>query len=104
MNKGSIQLVLRGYGDPDTVRTKGATSRDVLALLRGTPVEVGPNAAAVKRPARHAARVVPAVVVAVVPPKPAPPESVIVNVYRGDKTTRQTFEKAAAVATTKQPW
>jgi len=103
MNKGSIQLVLRGYGDPDTVRTRGATSRDVLALLRGTPAEVGPNAAAVKRPARHVVRVIPTAVMAVVPPKPAPPDSVTINVYRGDKATRQTFEKAAAATTTKTP-
>ena len=28
--QGSIQLVLRGYGDPDSVTTKGATADDVV--------------------------------------------------------------------------
>lgn len=37
MNQGSIQLVLRGYGDPDSVRTTGANSADVLAQLRAAP-------------------------------------------------------------------
>src|SRR4029079_2633634 len=31
---GSIQLVLRGYGDPDTVNTKGVSTTDVAAALR----------------------------------------------------------------------
>lgn len=104
MNKGSIQLVLRGYGDPDTVRTKGATSRDVLALLRGAPMEVGPKSPPVKRAVpRHVAPVIPVAMAVAPPPKPAPPDSVTINVYRGDKSTRQTFEKAATVATTKTP-
>src|SRR5690606_28208414 len=30
MNQGTVQLVLRGYGDPDTTDTKGARSADVL--------------------------------------------------------------------------
>jgi len=34
MNQGSIQLVLRGYGDPANVTTSGASSTDVLAQLR----------------------------------------------------------------------
>ena len=33
VNQGSIQLVLRGYGDPDSVRTSGANSADVLSQL-----------------------------------------------------------------------
>ncbi len=102
MNKGSIQLVLRGYGDPDTVRTRGATSQDVLAQLRGAPLEVARAAIPSRQPVRHTVRAAPASV-AVAPPRPALPDSVTVSVYRGDKSTRQTFEKAAAVATTKSP-
>jgi pilus assembly protein CpaB len=34
MNQGTIQLVLRGYGDPSNVTTSGATSTEVLAELR----------------------------------------------------------------------
>jgi len=103
MNRGSIQLVLRGYGDPDTIRTRGATSRDVLAQLRGTPVS---DAASNKgsTPKRAVRRVAPTqhpvTTVQAPPPPPAPPESLKVDIYRGDKTTRQAFEKSpAGVAT-----
>jgi pilus assembly protein CpaB len=36
--QGRIQLTLRGYGDPDSIRTNGANSDDVLAQLRAAPV------------------------------------------------------------------
>src|SRR4029078_12363937 len=36
-NEGRIQLVLRGYGDPDSIKTEGAKSADVLAQLRSAP-------------------------------------------------------------------
>src|SRR5918999_4990256 len=50
MNQGSIQLVLRGYGDPSNVTTSGASSTDVLAQLRNArtaqlpPSDVRPRA------------------------------------------------------------
>ena len=63
MNTGAIQLVLRGYGDPDSVRTKGANSGDVLNQLKGTSVVVpAPSKAA---PPRIVYRPLPA-------PKPEP--------------------------------
>ncbi len=101
MNKGSIQLVLRGYGDPDTVRTAGATSSDVLALLRGAPA-VKPAEA--HREARRRIVAPPKPVpVAVVMAKPAPPDSVTVSVYRADKPTKQTFEKPGTGGVPKSP-
>jgi pilus assembly protein CpaB len=36
MNQGTIELVLRGYGDPSNAATSGASSGDVLAQLRNT--------------------------------------------------------------------
>ena len=36
-NVGRIQLALRGYGDPDSIKTEGAKSADVLAQLREAP-------------------------------------------------------------------
>jgi pilus assembly protein CpaB len=94
MNRGSIQLVLRGYGDPDTVRTAGATSQDVLAQLRGAPI-VPVRAALPRRqpPARPEPR--PAAV-AVLPSKPVRPDSTTVSIYRGEKATRQSFEQVTA--------
>jgi len=95
VNQGTIQLVLRGYGDPDSVTTPGATSTDVLAQLRSRPAlkEEAP------KPERHRVRDRPAPM-----PMPAPvavrtaiaeprTDSVVVRVYRGDKLSQQKFEK-----------
>ncbi|MGK2962499.1 MAG: Flp pilus assembly protein CpaB [Gemmatimonadaceae bacterium] len=91
MNTGAIQLVLRGYGDPDSVRTKGATSTDVLAQLQGIAVPVPQKQAATARP-RVVYRPLPPA--AKPPPPPPPPESVLVNVYRAGKATPQKFDTA----------
>ena len=93
MNTGAIQLVLRGYGDPDSVRTKDATSTDVLSQLQGTGVVVPSKSPAV-RP-RIIYRPAPAVRPAPPPPAPPPPpESALVNVYRAGKATPQKFDTA----------
>lgn len=94
MNQGAIQLVLRGYGDPDSVRTRGATSTDVLAQLKGgRPVEVeAPKSGVVRRsPVRRAPAAPPVIVMRPVPPPP-PPDSAVVNVYRAGKAERQKFD------------
>lgn len=92
MNTGSIQLVLRGFGDPDSVRTKGATSTDVLSSLKGTSVVV-PAA----KPQARAPRIVyrPFTPAPVKPPPPPPPDSATVNVYRAGKSEKQKFDTAA---------
>ncbi len=103
MNQGTIQLVLRGYGDPDSVKTPGATAADVLAQLRtaGSARVADPPPS----PARHArsrprpAMQAPAPVRAVADPV-AKPDSVVVRVYRGDKLSQQKFEQKD---TTTQP-
>ncbi len=90
MNQGTIQLVLRGYGDPDSVRTQGASSIDVLSQLRAGRT-VAPTPAA---PPRRAVKVAPLpvpVLVKPVPP-PAPPESARVDVYRAGKASREKFD------------
>ena len=103
-NQGSIQLVLRGYGDPDSVRTPGATSADVLAQLRSGPaVSADPPAPAPRRaPARR-----PAPVVETPPYAPAPapvaaaphrPDSLVVQVYRGSKVQEQKFDQHDSTA------
>lgn len=84
MNSGAIQLVLRGYGDPDSVRTKGATSSDVLSQLKGTSTTIaGPSPAL---PARIVyKRLPPPPPVVKKEPPPPPPESATVRVYRSGK-------------------
>jgi pilus assembly protein CpaB len=96
-SQGSIQLVLRGYGDPDTIKTKGAVSNDVLAQLRDGPI-ARPTPAPETRERRPAPRPSSPVVRVVQQPAPAaaapkPPEEWTVNVYRGDKVSQQKFVK-----------
>jgi pilus assembly protein CpaB len=93
MNTGSIQLVLRGYGDPATISTRGANSADVLQQLRGGATMPSPAPAAprsVERPAPRPSA--PAPVIIQRPPPPPPPDSAVVNVYRGGKPTPQKFD------------
>jgi pilus assembly protein CpaB len=91
MNQGAIQLVLRGYGDPDSIRTKGATTTDVFSQLRGTPLPPPVTAEAPRRASRPAAPP-PAPVIIMRPPPPPPPDSVVVNVYRSGKATAEKFD------------
>jgi pilus assembly protein CpaB len=103
MNQGTIQLVLRGYGDPDSIKTKGATSTDVLAQLReGRTVEVPtapdpkPRRAPVERFKPQAEQPV-----VIAPPPPPPirrPDSSTVQVYRAGKMSQQRFEKGDSTA------
>lgn len=93
MNTGSIQLVLRGYGDPDSVRTHGASSLDVLSQLRGGgPVEAAPSPTRVQRLGPRPSA--PPIIIQRLPPPPpqAPPESAVVNVYRKGTATPQKFD------------
>jgi pilus assembly protein CpaB len=100
MREGSIQLVLRGYGDPDSIRTTGARPADVLGQLRSgsttdTPVNPSPVAAPKSsRPKPLPAQEPPAAPVAVPAPRPAAAvnDSVTVKIYRGDRLTQQKFE------------
>jgi pilus assembly protein CpaB len=102
MNQGAIQLVLRGYGDPDSVRTKGATSGDVLSQLRGRSVEPVKEAAAPRKQAVRPAPVTPAPAPVVRAPSPAPPESLRVEVYRAGKATPQKFDTTTKDSITKR--
>ena len=93
VNQGSIQLVLRGYGDPDSVRTKGANSSDVLSQLGSAPERtIEPvQRAPVRRSAPAPRPTAPAPVVQAPPEKP---DSLTVTVFRGgDNVQRQRFEK-----------
>jgi pilus assembly protein CpaB len=90
VSQGSIQLVLRGYGDPDSVRTKGANSSDVLSQLGNAP-ERAPEPAPRPTPRRAAPRPVAPPPVVVAPP--AKPDSLTVTVFRGAEVQKQKFEK-----------
>jgi len=87
-NQGSIQLVLRGYGDPDSVKTTGANTGDVLSSLGNAPERIverpAPRRVAQPRPQPTA----PPVVIAA----PQKPDSLTVTVYRGAEVQKQKFE------------
>jgi len=103
--EGRIQLVLRGYGDPDSIKTDGAKSADVLAQLRTAPVAKVSTPSSM--PARHARAPepqvqapVPVVVqqsVPVAPPKPKTPDTLAVQIFKGDKQDTKKFAKPDTV-------
>ena len=93
MNQGTIALVLRGYGDPDSVKTRGATSVDVLAQLQLGRIAPPPaSKVAGKRSPPKASPIAPPVVIVRPAPPPPPPESATVKVYRAGKETPQKFD------------
>jgi pilus assembly protein CpaB len=87
-SQGSIQLIMRGYGDPNIVNTKGATAREVLSSLKDyTPPVSAPRPT---RPAQQKAAepmaAAPPSVVAPPPPRIAEkPESTTIQIFRGAK-------------------
>jgi pilus assembly protein CpaB len=102
-SSGSIQLVLRGYGDPDSVKTKGAMSGDVIASL-GQVVAPTPAPTPAPRPRAAAPRPQPAAPTPAAPvvvqrPAPPPPDSITVQVFRGDRLSQQKFQKSDSAKT-----
>jgi pilus assembly protein CpaB len=95
-NQGRIQLVLRGFGDPETVITPGASIGDMLpefaAALKAQRTASMPSYAA---PALPAMPTLPTLGSAPVAASSAAPraDSTIVRVFRGDQTTEQRFAR-----------
>ena len=102
--EGSIQLVLRGFGDSESVRTEGAGARDVVGVTLVSYGETTAAAAAPTAPRRPRTAIrrapppepppppAPPVPVPVAPPRPAP-ESLTVTIHRGDRTETRAFLK-----------
>jgi pilus assembly protein CpaB len=113
MREGTIQLVMRGYGDPDSISTDGADAGDVLAQLRGgrsaqrnqrvaAPVVREPvRQASAPRVRERAVVAPPPPVVAETPKAPPKPESTTVRVYRGSQVSQQQFQTDTAKRPTK---
>lgn len=108
--EGTIQLVLRGFGDPEDIETRGARSPDVLSQLRrAEPAPVSPSAASTRRRVvPPAPRTVVETVTVAQPPvvieklvTPPKPDSHAVQIYRGEKMTQQKFIKPDS--TTRKP-
>jgi len=97
-----LQLVLRGYGDPDSISTNGANASDVLTdIKRSRTVQLRekapePRRTAQRSPAPAPVVTTPAPVVQAPPPKPARPDSFNVQVFRGPKGENLKFQKDSA--------
>jgi len=114
---GRIQLSLRGYGDPDSIRTSGANSEDVLAQLRSAPI-ANPEPAATahrtasssgtgRRPATQVQQAAPPPPQVVAPQpstgeiaaKPRAADTNVVTIFKADKQdTRKFVSKDSAKA------
>jgi pilus assembly protein CpaB len=95
MRQGMIQLVLRGFDDSDSTRTKGASSSEVLAQFRDPkpkPVvaQAAPPTRSASRRPREEPRVTPPPVA--VAPLVVKPDSLTVRVYRGSQVSQQKFQ------------
>ena len=98
--QGRIALMLRGYTDNDTVKTKGSTAADVAASLR----DVIPLPPRTNRAPQPKAPVVEA-------PAPAPaapavaqkPDTLTIPVYRGRNKTEEKFKQDSARRDTIRP-
>src|SRR5690349_4531033 len=96
--QGAIQLALRGYGDPDSAKTTGAYTSQIVASLNKAPGVVT-EPARVERQRTPARRQEPApqavVQQPIVTPPPAPkplkPDTNTVTVIRGTAVTQQKF-------------
>jgi pilus assembly protein CpaB len=98
VREGSIQLVLRGYGDPDSIRTTGARNADVLSQFgsdeRPVAQPIARPVAPRPRPTATTPTTQPTAPATVVIPRTA--DSVTVRIYRGDQMTQQKFDTAKA--------
>lgn len=99
--QGTIQLVLRGYGDPDSANTNGATSADVASMLRNAPTRPIVSSRPPVRRTTPPPPVVPeTVLVPVVAPPPqvaARPDTNRVEVFRGATKTELKFSSKDSI-------
>jgi pilus assembly protein CpaB len=94
MTQGTIQLVLRGYGERDTIKTTGARYGDVLGQLENAPTAAPPKPAPVRRAPRPAPRPEPPLPAPMpVVPAPPKPDTATVRVFRGIKDSQEKFER-----------
>jgi pilus assembly protein CpaB len=98
-NQGRLQVMLRGFGDPDTARTAGASLGDMLpevarAIASARAASVAGAAAVASSPARvPAATSFAGASIGGETPAIAIPDSTVVRVYRGAERTDQRFAR-----------
>ena len=98
-SQGQVQLTLRGYGDPDSVQTAGASVLDVVGMLRDGGALPAPPAARLPRP--NATPITKPMAAAPAPVQvarpPALPDSLTIRVFRGRNQSEQKFLKDSTV-------
>src|SRR5262245_58595075 len=103
-SQGQIQLMLRGYGDPDSAKTNGATTKEIVSNLnKSTPVvepRPEPRRAAPRREAPAPHPVQAPVVQAPPPPKPKA-DTNTVTIIRGREIQQAKFADTAKKDSTK---
>jgi pilus assembly protein CpaB len=99
LTQGSMQLILRGYGDPEIVNTKGASARDVIASLREYQPPANPPRTS-RPPQRKAEPAAAAPAPVIQPPFQPPtrpvtekPESLTVQIFKGSTKSEAKFKK-----------
>ena len=102
--QGQIQLLLRGYGDPDSAKTSGASTSQIVSTLNKSttvaPPRPEPRRPAPRREAPPPQPVQPPIVQAPPPPKPKA-DTNTVTIIRGRDVQQQKFADTAKKDTTR---
>lgn len=102
-SQGGIQLVLRGFADVDSIRTRGATASDVVASLRDFVPAPRRNAGqprsspvTVEPPVQQAPSATPVTA-------PQKPDTLRIPIYRGRAKTEEKFSRDSVRRDTIKP-
>jgi len=95
--QGQIQLMLRGYGDPDSAKTGGATASQILSGLKSAPTVSAPRpeprrSTSVRRETPPPQPLVQSIVQAPPVVRPPKPDTTTVTVIRGREVQQQKFQ------------
>jgi pilus assembly protein CpaB len=94
--QGAIQLMLRGYGDPDSTKTNGATTQQIVQGLNNATVVTPPQRSAEPRRSPPKRDVLPQptpqpLVLAPPPPVKLKPDTSTVTIYRQQAVEQKKF-------------
>ena len=98
--QGAIQLMLRGYGDPDSAKTTGATTAQIVqGLNRSVTVEQRSEPPRRVAPRRETPAPQPQPAPVVIAPPPTPKQKIDSNtvmIFRGRDVSKQTYTSDSA--------